>query len=306
MDGKALDLEDCLGRPLAPPGPGVVEAIERGPIAPERALALRDVARLLDPRPLDVETGWCTLPDGVGFVAVRTPMPAVSGEMVDWWFDWHPRDSLRYRIWHPAAHRSNSLEPPAAATTTTTTTTTAAATAAATATATAGGSGAKAHWGAVHHPVEDVGVGTVHARIAFQPPSAMGMPGDQLDNPDVATIVCGYVGDDRRHVRHTPMYHVFLRAGDGPRVGDALGAGDGGVVLRSAFWLGAAIRPYGPLGTPGERLLNNRVTRKATLPAGLPRALARHCAEEYANLATLLPELFERFGRDAAPLVSPE
>jgi hypothetical protein len=29
----------------------------------------------------------------------------------------------------------------------------------------------------------------------------------------------------------------------------------------------------------------------------LPRALARHCAEEYANLATLLPELFERFAQ---------
>ena len=31
----------------------------------------------------------------------------------------------------------------------------------------------------------------------------------------VATIVCGYAGDDRLHVRHTPMFHVFLREGDG-------------------------------------------------------------------------------------------
>jgi phloretin hydrolase len=287
MDGKALDLEDLLSRPLAPPDPAVIAAIEEGPIAPDRALALEDVARLLDPRPLEVETGWCTLPDGVVFVAVRTAMPAVSGEMVDWWFDWHPRDPLRYRVWHPMAHRSNSLDPP-----------TSDAEPAADPRETAGsrgrgGSGAKAHWGAVHHPVEDVGVGVVRARIAFQRPSAMGLPGDQLENPDVATIVCGYVGDDRRRMRHTAMYHVFLRDGDG---------GGGGVVLRSAFWLGAAIRPYGPLGTVGERLLNNRFTRRATLPAGLPRALARHCAEEYANLATLLPELFERFGQGAAPV----
>jgi hypothetical protein len=267
MDGKAVNLEDLLSRPLAPPAPAVIAAIEEGPIAADRALALKDVARLLDPRPLEVETGWCTLPDGVVFVAVRTAMPTVSGEMVDWWFDWHPREELRYRVWHPTAHRSNSVQLPAARP----------------------GSAAKAHWGTVHHPVEDVGVGVVHARIAFQPPSAMGLPGDQLENPDVATIVCGYVGDDRRHVRHTAMYHVFLREGDG-------------VVLRSAFWLGAAIRPYGPLGAVGERLLNNRFTRRAALPAGLPRALAGHCAEEYANLATLLPELFERFGQGAAPI----
>lgn len=267
MDGKAVELEDWLERPLAPPDPAVLAAIESGPIAPAGALALTDVARLLDPRPLEVESGWCTLPDGVGYVAVRTAMPAVSGEMVDWWFDWHPRDPLRYRVWHPAAHRSNSVEPPPAV---------------------SSGAVAKAHWGAVHHPVEDVGVGLVHARIAFEPPSAMGMPGDQLENPEVATIVCGYVGDDRRHVRHTPMYHVFLREGEG-------------LVLRSAFWLGAAVRPYGPLGALGERLLNHRLTRAATLPARLPRALARHCAEEYANLATLLPELFKRFGQGSTP-----
>jgi hypothetical protein len=259
------ELTGYLGRPMTPAAPDVLEAIARGPIAPGQALALSEVARLLDPRPLTVETGWSTLPDGVGFVGVRTAMPLVSGEMVDWWFDWHPRVPLRYRVWHPAAHRSNSLDAPAERT--------------------ARAAGAKAHWGAVHHPVEDVGVGIVHARIAFQRPSEMRLGGDQLENHDVASIVCGYVGDDRRRVRHTPMFHVFLRDAEGD-----------GVVLRSAFWLGAAVRPYGPLGAAGEHVLNNRLTRRATLPSGLPRALATHCAEEYANLATLLPELFERFG----------
>jgi len=80
---------------------------------------------------------------------------------------------------------------------------------------------------------------------------------------------------------------VFLREGDG-------------VVLRSRFWLGAALRPFGVLGAPGERLLNNRLVRKRALPARLPRALAAHCAEEYANLATLLPELYARFGPQAS------
>jgi hypothetical protein len=122
--------------------------------------------------------------------------------MVAWWFDWHARDPLRYRVWHPAAHSGNSAELPAAA-------------------------GAKAHWGAVHHPVEDVGTGTVHARIAFVRPTELGFATDALHDSAVATIVCGWVGDDRRRMRHSVMAHVFL-------------ASEEGLVLRSHFWLGAA------------------------------------------------------------------
>ena len=255
-------LDEYASRPLEPPPPEVLEAIRRGPIDPAAALPAADVDRLGDPALHEAETGWCTLEDGVGYVAVRTEMPQVTGEMVDWWFDWHPRDPARYRAWHPKAHFDNSLEPPKRA-------------------------GAKPHWGAVHHPVEDVGAGVVHARIAFHPPSEMGMSSDALDHPDVATIVCGYAGDDRRRVRHTPMFHVFGRRGEG-------------VVLRSRFWLGAALRPYGPAGPIGELLLNNRLTRRVALPDDLPRALATHCAEEYANLAVLLPELHARFGPGAA------
>jgi hypothetical protein len=253
------DLSAYLSRPLTPPPAATLAAIEAGPVAPGEALPLTQLDRLLDPKPLVAETGWCTLPDGVGYVAVRTPMPAVTAEMVDWWFEWHPLEPLRYRIWHPRAHSDNSLEPPAR-------------------------QGAKAHWGAVHHPVEDVGTGMVHARIAFKPPLEVGFSTNALDDPAVATVVCGEVGDDRRRVRHSAMAHVFLREGDG-------------VVLRSHFWLGALIRPYlpAPLAGPAAGLLNNRVVRRLALPAGLPRALATHCAEEYANLAALLPELYGGF-----------
>jgi hypothetical protein len=250
-------LAPYLTRPVEVPAGTVLEAIRRGPIDPAQALPLANVDRLLDPEPLAAETGWCTLPDGVGYVAVRTEMPAVTGPMADWWFDWHPRDPHRYRAWHPLAHHDNSLEPPPTPR-------------------------AKPHWGAVHHPVEDIGMGTVHARIAFDAPSRMGMSTDALDDGAIATVVCGYAGDDRRRLRHTPMFHVFLREGDG-------------VVLRSRFWVGAALRPYGPLGGAGGLLLNNRLVRNLALPDGLPRALATHCAEEFANLAVLLPELYESF-----------
>jgi hypothetical protein len=252
------ELEAYLERELTPPDPGQLAALEASPIDPAAVLALADVERLLDPAPVPVETGWCLLGDGVAYVAAATAMPGVNAEMVDWWFDWHPRDPLRYRIWHPLAHRSNSLEEPRV-------------------------KGAKPHWGAVHHPVEDVGTGVVHARICFRDPSELGLSAQALARPEVATVLAAYVGDDRMHMRHSVMFHVFLHE-------------PGGLLLRSRFWLGAAIRPFGPAGALGEPLLNRPPMRRRMLPASVPRALARHCLEEYANLAALLPEIYARFG----------
>jgi hypothetical protein len=105
----------------------------------------------------------------------------------------------------------------------------------------------------------------------------------------VAAIVGGFVGDDRRRMQHTKMVHVFLDR-------------DGGVVLRSRFWLGAVIRPYlpGPVAGLAARALNRPAVRRRLVPASVPRALARHCAEEYANLASLLPELYEQFAAGPA------
>jgi hypothetical protein len=85
-------------------------------------------------------------------------------------------------------------------------------------------------------------------------------------------------------MQHTKMVHAFLRSHDG-------------VVLRSRFWLGAALRPYLPEPFAGlsARILNRPSVRRRLVPAQVPRALARHCAEEYSNLAALLPELFESY-----------
>jgi phloretin hydrolase len=257
---SVADLGELLIRPLAPPDPLVLEAIESGPIDPAAALSLPELDRLLGPAPLPAQTGWCTMADGVVYVAVQTAMPGVSAEMVDWWFDWYPRDPLRYRIWHPTEHLATSMEEPSRR-------------------------GAKLHWGAVHHSVEDVGTGLVHARVAFVSPTELGFSTDALDDPAVGTVACAFVGDDRRRLRHSVVAHVFLTE-------------PAGLTLRSHFWLGAAVRPYlpGALGDLGARALNRRWFRSLALPGGLGQSVARHWAEEFANLAALLPELHRRYG----------
>jgi hypothetical protein len=248
---------------MTAPDPALLASIESGPIDPGLAQSREQLDLLLDPGELPGECGWCLLPDGCGYVAMRTEMPGISGEMVDWWFDWHPRDPVRYRVWHPLAHESNRIELPSTI-------------------------GAKPYWGTVHHPVEDIGAGTVHARIAFQPPELLGFSKGAQDRPGVAAIVCGFAGDDRRRTQHTKMVHVFIET-------------DRGVFLRSRFWLGSDVRPYAPdpIANAVAKVLNRPAVRRRLIPAKVVQGLARHCAEEYTNLAAILPELYAQYGSEA-------
>lgn len=249
---------------MAPADPAALAAVSGGPSDPAGVLELGAMDRLLDPAPLPVENGWWRRSNGTQQVAARTPMPGVTGEMIDWWFSWHGEDGLRYRIWHPGAHRDTHVEAPAAA-------------------------GLKPFWGAIHHPVEDVGTGTLPVQIAFLPPSELGFADDVLDDPRVATVVCGYVGDGRHRSWHSVMAHVFLRADDG-------------LVLRSRFWLGARIRPMLPaaVGAPIGWLASRPSLRRRIVPVDLAPSLARHCLEEYANLAAILPGLYAEHAGDGS------
>ncbi|MBV9310916.1 MAG: hypothetical protein JOZ73_08790 [Solirubrobacterales bacterium] len=245
---------------MTAPAREVIDAIAAGPINPADALDRHQLDRLLDPTLMSAETGWCSLPDGVAYAAVRTELPGATGEMVDWWFDWHPRDSIRYKIWFPGAHASVSFEP-------------------------AQSVGAKRQWGTIHRPVEDIGLGMDRLRIALHQPTQLGFSTNAIDDPRVATIVCGLVGDDRRRMQHTLMAHVYLNS-------------PGGLVLRSRFWIGAVLRPYAPsiIADSVGRAINRSAVRARAIPKQTARLMAEHCAAEYANLATLLPELHARYG----------
>lgn len=225
---------------------------------PQLALAEDQLDRLLDPAPLPAERGWCWLASGVGYVAMRVQMPRVTGEMVDWWFDWHPDDPGRYRMWHPEAHADISVERPTRLR-------------------------EKPYWGTVHHPVEDVGFGMTRVRIEFLSPDELGFAPGALERPGVEAIVGGMAGDDAKRARHTRMVHVWLKDPE-----------TGGSVLRSRFWIGSVLRPYLPaaVATPVAWLINRPSARRLLVPRVAPAGLAQHCFEEYSNLAGFLPELY--------------
>jgi hypothetical protein len=66
-------------------------------------MELADANRLLDPAPMQIETGYERLPSGVLHVACRTDLHGVTGEMFEWWFRFRP-DTQKYIWWHPVDH----------------------------------------------------------------------------------------------------------------------------------------------------------------------------------------------------------
>ena len=56
------------------------------------------------------ETGYSILPDGTSYIAFHLPLPNITPLMFDWFFSWHPLDSIRYNLWHPDEHISVAVD----------------------------------------------------------------------------------------------------------------------------------------------------------------------------------------------------
>jgi len=255
--GELELLDELLELTVDAATPPVLAAAETGPVDPSATQGLDQLERLCDPAPLVAENFWSRMPDLSVRIGAETLFPDVTGEMIDWWFDWHSRRPDRYRVWHPVAHFSNAAAPAVTP-------------------------GAKPFWGAVNFPREDVGDGPANIRIRFQSPREFGFAGDHLDDPAVATIICGRAGDSV--LEHTFMAHVFLREERGLR-------------LRSRFWIAEKIRPRlpGPLGDGAELVTSNRLVRRVAVRGQIGRTLLLHCSEEYNHLNRILPGLHARF-----------
>src|SRR5262245_47011757 len=88
-------LADGIFRPSAALRiPEAIVAAARAGLQPaSRGIGVRAADTLLDAGYLELENGYARLDDGTLYVAVLTPMPDVTGEMIDWWFAWHGEDS---------------------------------------------------------------------------------------------------------------------------------------------------------------------------------------------------------------------
>jgi hypothetical protein len=238
----------------APIAEEVLAALRAGPIDPARMLRWEERTKLSAAGDLPVENGWCMLPDHSGFVAVRTRFPGCTAAMIDWWFEWAQKEeNIRYKIWYPGAHFSMAQAPMPD---------------------TVRKPGDKAYWGMSRFPVEDVGMGTTRFRLDFYDPVAFGFE----PAPEGGTILCARIGLADGWFKHSDfIHHVRPIAG--------------GVEMRSRFWM--ARRPEAMAGGWGvlASLMRIDAIKQHLLKPDAARGMAFHCAQEYSQLASFLPEL---------------
>lgn len=202
-----MTVEELLAKPLPKIPPEIRAAIEAPHITMTEFADKNDVLTIPN---LREEVGWRPYDQCCYLVSMTCPMPGVTADMVDWWFWWHAKNSVRYQEWFPGAHYRNTYsrkdvpyferdeQPPFQPN--------------------------------AQYPKETIGGRTAELIIRFVTPEQFGFDKTKMRNANVATIVCGHVGVAKGLVMHTEMTHVFFQA-------------DGGLFLASRFWMGELMRP---------------------------------------------------------------
>ncbi|MBP7737241.1 MAG: hydrolase [Spirochaetes bacterium] len=254
-------------RNLAPVPDEILRKINGGPIDPRNALLFHEINRLLEPGYLPDETGYCVMADNSCYVSVFTDMDGVTGDMLDWWFCWHALEPLRYKIWYPGAHMGITVKDRKRL-------------------EDASLPYRERYRNNPQYPVEDVGVGPDVLSITFVPPRDFGFDESRFREARVATVICAIVGSVTKKARHTRMCHFVRESGKG-------------VEMRSRFWIGGNLKlDWLPERSPVSRLINSRLIRKLMIPRDTGRQMAFHCAQEYKNLASILPDLYRDYGSE--------
>lgn len=222
----------------------------RGPISPDLALPVGERNRLFEPGYFEEETGWCVMPDGTGYIANLTKMPGVTTDMFDWYFAWHGLNNLRYKIWDREDHyeavslnREIALNPKL--------------------------SYKERLWNTRHDILEDTGSGPLRFFLDFKNPADIGFDASKIGTEACSTIVCG-IGTVPEFGLNNLMAHFVREI-------------DGGIELRSRFWMGWKYEDGQDIKTirDGEQY-----------PEQATKELALHNVKEFTNLAAILPSLY--------------
>jgi len=236
----------------------VQRALLHGTQASELGFPVTEANQLLEPGDLPLEDGFTRLANGQLFVAVRTQMPGVTSEMIDWWFGWHYMESQRYKLWHPRAHLQNRAErmigdDPQL-------------------------SDRQKYLDNPNYVTEYVGGDLLDITITFREACEF-LDVSRFEAAGVGTALCGVVRAQNSPVAFGLLIHLIRETRDGCE-------------MRSRFWLGKIELE----GVPGAALLNklagSRFVAKRAVPIEQGRAMVVHCAVEMNHLASFLPALY--------------
>ena len=232
--------------------------VNAGPIDSALALPIEDCAKMLDEGYLPTETGFCVMPDGSGFAATKVFMPDVTPQMLDWWFNWHPLEGLRYAIWCPVAHVSASAKTPDAHRDS------------------CGVPLSVRNIGKIHYPIEGFDLdGAQTIEIAFRHPEVLGITMEQIEKSPVKSFAIATCATKMGHI---PINVLFHSAREVP----------GGVEFRSRYWLKHTIKHDKPV-------LSRLPIPTREQSYYMARCNCIHSLTEYNNLASILPALYREY-----------
>lgn len=221
-------------------------------------MQLNEVAALLEPEPLPLETGYERLPDGVLHVAVRTDMHNCTGEMFEWWFRWRC-DTQKYTWWHPVDHLFSTWQ---------------------------GELSDSTHVGSEHVATEELtGQPATDLLVQFRDPAEFFDPRSYREARDSGKISCAVTA--RAGLSHSPK-----RQSDGAVIGGRvlhIGRDTAwGLALRSHFYLGQDLPASGASPLDLEREITTE----------LGTGLLQHAYNEFTFLSRFLPSLHVAEHRD--------
>ena len=236
---------------------GDLDKVNAGPVDSSRATKIQNRNDLMKPGYLDVETGYTVMPDGSGFAATLVKMPGVTPEMLDWWFNWHPLEGLRYAIWCPIAHIGISVKKPERHMDS------------------SGIALKERNYGSKHYPVEGFNVqGAETVRIEFFSPADFGLDMGMFKEPGISRSYCANVIINTWNLPFNVFFHAIREV-------------KGGIEYRSRYWVGYTMksgRPVRPLLPLPFKMMD------------LARNNCLHSLTEYKNLASFLPQLYKEMG----------
>ena len=231
------------------------------PVDPAKATPVERLNDLLNPGYLEVERGWCVMPDGTGFIANHIPMPGVTAEMIDWWFAWFALEDLRYKLWYPPSHFAVTVRDKDRAR------------------ALNSSLPMNERRLRIEYVIEDIGGPSADLiEIPFVSAEHLGFDMSRFHSPNVATVICGNPGGIMldpppgipNHKSAGVLVHFIRETPDG-------------VELRTRFWLG-----YHILDKKPARCIPDSIS----IPDFVVRGMAIHNVHEFTNLASFLPTLY--------------
>ena len=264
---------------MAPLSDAISQALLQSPYPADYGFSIPDCQQLLQPGYLALENGYTQLANGEMFVAVKTPMPGVSGQMIDWWFGWHSHESQRYKLWHPHAHMKAVLQTPSEDRPDL--------------------PDRERYLGNTSYVDEYIGDKILRLAIQFKPPSHFGLTEPALAEAGIQTAVCAEVGPARGPLNIGKLVHLIRETPDGCE-------------MRSRFWLGKVFLRKRSSSHLLNRLLSPSWATRLVMGRKHGHDMVVHCAMEMAHLASFLPSLYRDYhpiapeqGAEAAELQQP-